>query len=114
MLVIIDRDKDQVRRRDVTSDITGLIPRLRSHPDANLARRTTGPVDLSDAGHDVADMHRDDELQFVDYRSNGPAATMARGNYTGRLVYEAHDRATVDIALQVGVERIDDTTEPDS
>ena len=59
-------------------------------------------------------MHRNDELQFVDDRCHGPATTVARRNHARGLIDEAHDRATVDVALQVGVERVDDTTEPDS
>ena len=98
----------------MTTVIAGLVPRLRRHPHTDLAGRAAGPVDLGVTGHDVADMYRDDELEFVNNSRNDSPATVARCHDTGGLIDQAHDRATVHVALQVCVERVDDTTEPDS
>ena len=98
----------------MTTIVAGFVPRLRGHPHTDLARGAPCPVDLGVAGHDVADVHRNDELQFVDNSGHRPATAVPRGNDAGSLVDEAHDRATVHVALQVGVKRVDDTAEPDT
>jgi len=71
-----------------------------------LQRPSLPPPGEGEEAHQVADLDRVVEVDAVDRRGHDACATEAIGARAGSLVDELHDGAAVDLAHEVGVDRL--------